>query len=179
MTVTARPQKRDRSTTILLLLAALIAIGGIAFAVGRLTAPSAAAATNNNGNGGFRNGFGRNFPSLAPGQTFNPAQLGQVGQFVGRNGIEGTVTAVDANSLTLKLTNGLTVTFSTNNATTYHQETAAASSDVKPGATVRVSVQGGGGAGGLGGGQNNPGSSPAPGASPETRTATDVVVVTP
>src|SRR5450759_4207304 len=70
------PKKQDRTTLALLFIAAFVAVGGIGFAFGHLTAPSATAAANPTGGG--RVGFGgcRALPSLAPGQTFDTSQFG-------------------------------------------------------------------------------------------------------
>lgn len=165
-----RPRKQDRTTLALLMVAALIAIGGVGFAIGRTTAPAAASTGNGNNNFG---GFGRgNFPTLAPGQTFNPGQFG--GNFRGAGGgISGTVVSIDATGITLKLTDGSTVKVLLTGATTFHSETAAASSDVVAGATVRIQVATGASAG----------SSPAPSASGQTGqrtiTAGDVLITNP
>jgi hypothetical protein len=172
-----RPVKRDRSTQVLLLIASLVAVGGIAFAIGRLSAPTAAAANNLNGAGG-RGVFGRNFPSLAPGQTFNPADFagrggagGGLGGF--RGGVEGTVVSIDGSTMTVKLANGSTTTVNLSSGTTYHNETAATASDVKPGSQVIVQINTAALAA----------ETPAPGASGalggRTLTASDVLVVAP
>src|SRR5881628_1412493 len=70
----ARPLSRRSaffSGSAILVLAALVAVGGVTFAVGRLTAPVAAAATgrgNGTGNGGNGFNFGNGTrPSGAPG----------------------------------------------------------------------------------------------------------------
>ena len=61
MTATARPAKQDRTTMMLLLVAALVAVGGIGFALGHLTAPGSSAAANPTG---ARGGFGRPQPPV-------------------------------------------------------------------------------------------------------------------
>lgn len=174
-------RRKTRSSRVLdaaLVLAGVLAVAGVAFGVGRATAPVAAAA-----NGGFRNGgtFGNgNFPQ----RSFDPNNPpGRGGAFGLGNGlsIDGTVTAVTADSLTLKLANGNEVTFKLDGSTTYHQSTAGSSSDVAVGDAVAVKVTGngrffGGGQGGNGGAQ----ASPAPGASGAPGTAnlqaTDITV---
>lgn len=176
MTATARPaRKQDRTTIALLLIAAMIAIGGIAFAVGRVSAGSGtAAATPATGPGGFGPGAGRSFsiPSLAPGQTFD---LGQFGGGNGRgglgSGIQGTVQSISGSTITIKLANGSTMTIDLSGTTTYHKEDAASQSDVTTGSTVRVTV--------AGGGNGNPGATPAPGATTAPLTASDVTLVSP
>ena len=57
--------------------------------------------------------------------------------------IDGTVTAVDADSITLKLADGQEMTFKTDAATTYHEAADASSSDVAVGDDVSVKVTGG------------------------------------
>jgi hypothetical protein len=171
-----KPAKQDRTTMILLLIAAMVAVGGIAFAVGRVTAGTTTASTgDNNRYGGFPGG-GREMPSLAPGQTLNPGQFpggnqgGPNGQAMGMGGaVSGTVQSIDANSITIKLSSGSTVTVSLTGTTTYHSETTASASDVKAGSTVRVTID----ASGLGG-------MPNPSASGDrTVTAGDVLIETP
>lgn len=162
----ARPAKRDRSTMILLLIASMVAIGGVAFAGGRLTAsPAAAAAASNRfGNGGF------NRASLAPGQTFDPGAFGGAVRGVGGlgSGVSGTVQSLNGSTLTLLLSTGTTVTIDLSGTTTYHNETAGSSSDVKVGSKVQVTVS----------------ASAAAGATPDasggrTLTASDILVTTP
>jgi hypothetical protein len=165
----ARPKPRSsRLLDAALVLAGLIAVGGVAFGVGRATAPVAAAA---NGAGTFRNGnFGN---GTFPGGSFDPNNApGRGGAFGPGNGlsIDGTVTAVTADSVTLKLANGNEVTFKVDSATTYHRSTAGSSSDVAVGDSVAVKVTGngrffGGAGGGANGGNGGAQASPAPGAS--------------
>jgi len=192
-TATVKPAKQDKTTLVLLFIAALVAVGGIGFAVGHLTAPTTTAQnpTTNGGNG--RNG---GFPrgSRAPGQSFDPNQFpgnggnggtGRTGAGgFGSVGITGTVDAVNGNTLTIKLANGSTVTVNLTGSTTYHNETTGSSTDVQSGKTVIVQID----AGGFGGGPNAgtgaagaPGSSAAPAASGAGRTITakDILITTP
>jgi hypothetical protein len=132
----AKPKKQDRTTLALLMVAALIAIGGVGFAVGRSTAPAVTSPGT-----GDNNPFGGrgNFPSLAPGQTFNLGQFGGAPRGAGAGGaVAGTVQSIDATSITVKLTDGSTVKVLLTGTTTYHSETAASSGDVHAGATVRI-----------------------------------------
>ena len=128
----------------LVLVAAFVAVGGIGFAVGHLTAGSSTAnntalgAGNGRGNGGFAR------PSLAPGQTFD---AGQFGGGSGRNGglgaggsVTGTVASVNGTTMTVTLANGTTVTIDLSGTTTYHNSTAATSADVKTGSTVTIEI---------------------------------------
>lgn len=184
MTVQTRPVKKDRSTQILLFLATIVAIGGIAFAIGRLTASPAAAATGNNGNGGFNGeGFGGRFArgSFDPGQFGGGARLGGLG-----GGVEGTVESISGTTMTIKLANGNTATIDLNGSTTYHSETAATATDVKSGSKILVTIDTA-----AAGSQQPIGASPAPGASGapggfggfgggnRTITAKDIILVTP
>ena len=172
------PARRDRATQVLFVVAALVAVAGVAFAIGRVTAPPSASAANNTARafgGGNGNGFGgfRANASGAPG-------FGGRGVFAGGGvGIRGTVESIDANTLTLKLADGSTATVDLTGSTTYHAQAAATSSDIKPGGQVQVQIQvqprgsfaPGGAAGG--GGEASPGASGAT----RTFTATDVMVV--
>ncbi len=135
-------RKQDRSTIVLLAVAAMIAIGGIGFAAGRFSAPAAASTGNGNfgGNGGFGR-FGGNFPSLAPGQTFGAGQFGNGGGLRGGlASVSGTVQSIGPDSMTVKLANGSTVTIALTGNTTYHSETAASAGDVQSGSAVTVQI---------------------------------------
>lgn len=146
-------QPRSRSSRILnlaLAVAVVVAIGGVAFAVGRGTAPVAAtdfgAGGPRFGNGAFPNASG------APngGGGFGPG---------GADGlsIEGTVTAVDADSVTIETAAGQTIELSIDAGTEYNQQEAADASDVMTGSTVIVQMDGFAGRA-----QGGPGSSAPP-----------------
>ncbi len=166
--VPVAPVKRRSSAgllvNVLLGVAVVVAVGGVAFAAGRATAPTTTAANGRFGGNGA-GGFGPN-ASGAPGRG---------GAFQGVFGgggvtVEGTVTAVAADSITIQLSSGQAVTIPTSSDTTYHSQTAASSSDVTTGATVKVELSGGGrfagggqGTGGNGNGGNAPTASGAPG----------------
>ncbi len=173
----ARPKGRSASAlNIALGLAVLVAIAGVAFAVGRGTAPVAAA--SGQGRAGF--GQGGNFPGGGNGGNGNGGNGGgRAGGFGAGTGLEisGKVTAVGADSLTIVTSSGATVTVSTVPATTYHQQASGSASDVATGKSVIVSVDGLGSRGGGGGGAA---ASPNAQASPRTGltpTATDITVV--
>jgi hypothetical protein len=127
----------------LLLVAALVAVGGIGFALGHVTAPSAAAAANASGRGGFGRGA---FPSLAPGQTFDVSQFaggaaaGRGGLGTVAGGVTGTVQAVSPTSITIQEASGTSVTIDISGNTTYHAAAAASASDVKVGTSVTVQI---------------------------------------
>jgi hypothetical protein len=128
-------------------LAVLVAVGGVAFAVGRATAPvTAGAATviGQNGTGTRGNGL--------PGGSFDPDASQRPGGFTGRGGfgglggglvIEGTVESIAADSVTIKMADGTTVTVGLDATTTYHSAAPATASDVTAGATVKLQVTGG------------------------------------
>jgi len=181
---TAAPKKRN-PLDLLLIGAAVVALAGVAFAGGRLTAPAASATTaGNGGNGtagtGGNGGAGRFGPnaSFRPDGSFQPG-----GGFAGGGGgplaggsvaVTGSVVAVSATEITLQLSNGTTVNIPIDSSTAYHTQGSASSSDVKTGTKVQVEVSGGavrgpgGGGGGTGGGGTGggtAGASPAPNAS--------------
>jgi hypothetical protein len=121
---------------VLLIGAAILAIGGVAFAVGRSTAPASAFP----GVGNLTDG-----PIVQPGASFAPGAGGPRG-FAADGGlaIDGTVTAVDADSLTLTLENGDQMTLALDGDTTYHEATDATPAVVAVGDDVSVKVDGGG-----------------------------------
>ena len=133
---------RRRSAGLLNLLlgaAAVIAVGGVAFAIGRSTAPADAV--------GFVPGPGG--PALLqPGGSFDPnggpivRQGGPGGLRAGLT-MDGTVTAVDADSVTIQLASGEEVTFDLDAETTFHEATAADASAIAVGDEVAVQASGG------------------------------------
>ncbi|MFL5720648.1 MAG: hypothetical protein ACJ778_09260 [Chloroflexota bacterium] len=147
-----------RILNIVLGIAIAVAIGGVAFAVGRTTAPASAATTG-------RGGFGTNNAnaSFAPRGSGAPG-FGGRGAFGGFGGagltIRGTVESVDSDSVTIKTPNGQTIEVSTGADTTYNTETPASATDVTEGKTVQVQIQPTNGANG--GGLFRPGASGAP-----------------
>jgi len=154
------PARRSRNAALLnglLALALVVAVGGVAFAAGRATAPAPAASTGRF-NGGFVGGGNGPQGSFAPGGSFTPGQGGFRGGLGGAFGggggltLTGTVTKVDASGVTLKTANGDDVTVSTDGSTTYHAATTGTANDVTVGATVDVRVTG---RGAFGGGNGN------------------------
>ena len=146
--------------------ALVLAIAGVAFAIGRFTAPATASAGGfQNGNGGqfFRNGQGGQGGA-------NGGQGGPGGLFAGGLTLEGTVESVTDTTLTLKTASGQTIQVALNGSTTYHAQTDATASDVTTGGKVLVRLSGRGGfVGGNGG--------PAASGAPTSPTANDVTVV--
>jgi len=140
----SKPSGSSRLLTVLLGVAVVVAIGGIAFAAGRATAPASATggATGRFGNG-FRPG-GSFDPNAVPGDGLPGANAGRgVRGFGGSVTITGTVDAVSAQSITLKTPSGQSITLGLDAATTYHQLAGATASDVSAGETVEVQMAGG------------------------------------
>src|SRR5450759_327351 len=171
--VIAPAKKGDRTFRVLLAVGLLVAVGGVTFAVGRVTAPAAAASTRGGlGNGGFANGGTGTGGAGAAG-------LGR-GGFGGGVLVTGTVDSMSGTTMTLKEANGSTVTVNLASTTTYHAQAAAIAADVTTGKKVQVQVA-------IAGAFGAPGASPEAGASPaagggtvtRTVTATDVMLVTP
>ena len=155
--VRVRP-RRANSTSTLLVIAALVAFGGVGFAVGHATSGSQAGTTQNGAAGQLADASG------LPG---GPNGDGLRGGLAGAATVTGTVVSVSTDSITVKLASGETVTVATGSATTYHNQTAGSSTDLAAGQTVQVQTSGGTVAG--------PNASASPGTG-TTRTATDVTI---
>jgi len=138
-----RPSHRTRLAVNVVLAAALaILFGGIAFAAGRATAPGTGASANDSGTGLLPGGFQ---PDGADGQLpGGPGGngAGQLGPEAGGMSIRGTVQALDADSITIELATGTTVTIAIDQATDYHRQADASASDVSTGTTVIVELDG-------------------------------------
>ena len=169
-----KPRQSGAWVNVLLGVAAVIANGGVAFAIGRSTAPASAASvgTLGNRNGGF---------VFTPGGSFDPNNP-PAGGFGGRGlfgtggpTIEGKVASITADGMTITLASGDTMTVKTDGSTTYHQSTAATASDVAVGDQVAVRVNGGRFRTN-GNGNGAPNASAAPNTTTDSLTATDVTV---
>jgi len=139
----AAPKRKGASTLVNVVLgvALVIAIGGVAFAVGRSTAPATASGPNGFPNGGLGNG---QFPtgSGAPG-------LGGPGGFQGGGRtVTGTVDSVSDDTITITTENGQTLELSLGADTTYSTKSPGAASDVTAGETVEVQLDFGAAGGG-------------------------------
>jgi hypothetical protein len=158
----------SRILNIALGAAVLVAVAGVAFAVGRGTAPASSlagrGATIVPGQGGVLvPGGGLPDASFDPNGSGFPGAGGQGGVRGDRGGfgggltITGTVDSVSAESITIKLESGQTVTVGLDGSTTYHQQADAAASDVTAGKTVQLQLSGGfrPGQGGNGNNGNN------------------------
>lgn len=139
--VTRKASSGGRLLNVVLAVAVAVAIGGVAFAAGRSTAP-VSAATGGRGALGGGAGF--------PGGSFAPGASGQPGQ--GRGGfggggvtISGTVESVDGTTLTVKTAAGQTIEIATGASTTYHTQSPASASDVQAGKSVQIQLEGGAG----------------------------------
>ena len=175
-TPTVKPRRTGNVLNLLVAIAALVAVGGVAFAGGRLTAPTASGGTGNGGRFFGPNG------SFAPGQGGRQPGLGGVGGGFGSANlsIKGTVTDLTSTSITLKLANGGTITLGVDGSTTYHQQESASASNVSKGQQVIVELAGRGAAGGAPGSSAAPGRSAAPGSSSgPSGTASDITIATP
>ncbi len=135
--VATSTRRSSRVLDIALALAAVLAIGGVAFAAGRITAPAGTGPA-------FARGLAPGGTVVTPDGSFDPNGPKPGGLSLnGGLAIDGTVTAVDADSITLKLADGQEMTFKTDAATTYHEAADASSSDVAVGDDVSVKVTGG------------------------------------
>jgi hypothetical protein len=163
-------EKRRGSSALTLLLgvALVVAVGGVAFAAGRLTAPATAASTTGLGRGGNGTGFGGAgaAPGASGGTGAGAGGLGAAAEI----SVQGTVQSVSPTEISLTLPTGATIQIPVDSTTKYHGQSAATASDVKAGSQVLIQVGGGfGGLGGFGGrgGQGGPNASaPAPVGSP-------------
>jgi hypothetical protein len=123
---------------VVLVIAAAVAIGGVAFAIGRSTAP--ASASTGNGLGNFPGGAGFPAGSFAPGTGGQPG-FGRDGLGGGGLTVRGTVESVDGDSLTIKTASGQTIEVTTGASTTYNTQAPASASDVQAGTTVQVQLE--------------------------------------
>jgi Domain of unknown function (DUF5666) len=130
-------QKAGGILNLLLIGAAILAVGGVAFAIGRTTAPASAFP-----------GVGRVTDGgtvLPPDGSFAPGAGGPAGLVLGGTlAVDGTVKSIDADSVTLTLENGEDITFELDASTTYRAATDASAADVAVGDQVSVKVAGGG-----------------------------------
>jgi hypothetical protein len=128
-----RSPQRDRVSVALLLVGAIVAAGGIGFAIGSFTA----------GDLGF--GTGANFVARG---SFDPAAMfanfAAQTQSVGSGGaVSGTVKSITSSSMTLQLADGTTVTIDLSGSPIYHNEASASGLGVSVGSTVVVQLENG------------------------------------
>jgi hypothetical protein len=145
--VPAEPIQPDRASrrsggwlNALLTLALLVAVGGVAFAIGRSTAPAAATAGGPAGRVLLPGG------SFDPGASFAPgAPRGGAGGprgFLAQGGVSlsGTIEAIDADSVSLRLDDGTLLELALDEATDFHLQADADAADVTEGSQVRILV---------------------------------------
>lgn len=146
---TAQVPRRKPSAgwlNVVLVLAVVVAVGGVAFAIGRNTAPVAAAGLGGGGaldGGALEGGGGAPHASLAPGQSGVPGDGSSFGDGFGDSGgfdLSGTVQSVTGDTLTITTANGETLEFTLGTDTTYDARTPATASDVIAGSKVEVQV---------------------------------------
>lgn len=164
----ATPKKKSGGfTNALLVIAALVAVGGVTFAIGRATAPASAAS-------GVASGVVR--AGLGPGGSFDPGTMpagADRGGFGARAvTVSGTVKSLDGSTLVITTSDGTETTIDVSGST-YHAQSPAIAADVTPGTDVSISVTGFGGI-------RRPGAGAAPDASAAlgsgSITATDVTI---
>jgi preprotein translocase subunit YajC len=168
-----RRSGRARAVDLVFGLSMLVAVGGVAFAVGRATAPPSTA--SNAALAGLGNFPNRSNPNavVPPAATSAPIaqQVAPSGAPVmpspgtgtgtgvpqglppggfGRGGLTGIVSALGDGTITYTTADGQTTEVTTSDATTYHQQAAATVADVTVGSSVTITPAGGfGGGGGL------------------------------
>ncbi len=175
VSVPKRRSARARAVDLVFGLSMLVAVGGVAFALGRATAPpSTASNAALAGLGNFPNRSNPNAvvppvassapvvqqqvaPSGAPvlpatgtgtGTPTTPQGGPQGGPPVfGRGGLTGIVSALGDGSVTFTTADGQPTEVTTTDSTTYHQQAAATVADVTLGSSVRITPAGGFGSG--------------------------------
>ena len=137
----ARKNGGARLLNVALAGALVVAVAGVAFAAGRLTAPPTVAAGAFPG-GGVRIGPGAD--GQDSGQNGRPG-----GAFTGGPTIEGTVESITDTTLTIKTSSGETMQIAVDDTTTYHAQTDATADDITTGGKVliRLDLQAGSGSG--------------------------------
>jgi hypothetical protein len=125
----------------------VVLVGGVAFAAGRATAPATATGANDAGNGlldgGFAPGAANGGVPVGPGGPGDDDDAGgRLGRAFGGPSVEGTVRAIDADSMTIELADGGTLEIAIDSDTDYHRQADASASDVSTGTTVIVGLDG-------------------------------------
>jgi hypothetical protein len=128
------------AVSLLLALAGVVAIAGVAFAVGRTTAGTTATtlptgARADLGNNGTAPNLG--VPGIRDGGGDDDAN-----RIADTRTLTGTVTSVSGDTLTLQLAGGQAVQVVVGSSTTYHAQVSASQGDLAAGAQVIVSVSG-------------------------------------
>lgn len=131
----------------ILAAAFVVLVGGVAFAAGRATAPATTASAEDGANGlldgAFRPGDLNGQGQVGPGGLGDDDDAGgRLGPAFGAMSIEGTVRAIDADSMTIEVADGGTVEIAVDSDTDYHRQADASASDVSTGTTVIVGLDG-------------------------------------
>jgi hypothetical protein len=134
----------SRVLNVVLGIALVLAVGGIGFATGRVTAPPTTLANGRPGGPVFNGTGGTNGQGRAGGGLFA----------AGGPTLEGTVESVTDTTMTIKTADGQTIQVALNGSTTYHAQTDATSNDVATGGKVLVRLDVGSFGGANGGGPN-------------------------
>ena len=129
----ARKSRSGSALNVVLGGALVLAVAGVAFATGRMTAPAPT------GLAGGQLPNGRPGGQVITGADGKPAG-GPAGLVSGGPTIEGTVESVTATTLTIKTASGETVQIALDDTTTYHAQSDASSDDVATGGKVLVRV---------------------------------------
>jgi hypothetical protein len=178
--------RRANLVTVLLAVSAMIALGGVSFAVGRMASTGGSTIQSTVGGANGQPAGGNGLPGVVPNASGAPLGPGgglpggglpgggtSAALAAGSRTVSGTVVSVSSNSITVRQANGQTITIATGSSTTYHSQTPATAADVTAGATVVVQTAGRSGFGRERGGVSA-------GASPGTsfgRTASSVTIV--
>jgi hypothetical protein len=171
-----RPGISNRALNLLLGGALVLAVAGVAFAAGRMTAPAPTLTGGNFPGGGITlpgGGQGGNGQGGFQGRGNGNGQGGFFGGAGAGPSIEGTVESVSDTTLTLKTADGQTIQIALDGSTTYHRQSDASESDVVTGSKVLVRINFGRGA--FGGPQATAGTNGGP--TTGGLTANDVTVV--
>jgi hypothetical protein len=150
-TVTPARPHRANSVTALLVVSALVAAGGVGYAVGHATGQTGTSQTigGQNGQNGQNAPNGQNgLPAIGPNASGVPVLPGgqNADAASAAGAVSGTVVSVTPSSITIRLPNGRTVTIPTGSSTVFSVQEPATSSDVTVGATVIVRTSDGTGA---------------------------------
>jgi len=138
---------------VVLVIAAVVAVGGVAFALGRSTAPASTAVAGRNGvAGGGQFPVGSGGPGFGGGQNGGGFGGGQNGGGLGRGSgggvtVSGTVESISGDTITVKTQSGQTVQFKLGSSTTYGTKQPATVGDIKTGSKVEVGLTFAGGQG--------------------------------
>lgn len=114
--------RSTRHSSVLMLLAAAVAVGGLAFSIGRISAPAQPG-------------------SAARGTGASPGTAGTAG--TSSMTLTGTIESIDGSATTIRTADGSTITVFIDGAT-FHGQAAASASDLASGADVQILLQGAG-----------------------------------